>query len=192
MANKVSLNTKKSNFVILRPYQKWMSFDITIRLFDHDKDSVILLERKGYVTYLEIIIDCNLAWKQHIQFISLKTSKSRGIFKLSKLRNFVLTDTLLSIYRSLILPYITYGIVVWGQAAETNLDKLLILQKRALFVKFTLLHTDLMRSRHSSSIISSRWTFNTASQFALLYMRFLRILCRETFPTFFFSSNTSA
>ena len=97
-----------------------MSFDITIRLFDHDKDSVILLERKGYVKYLEIIIDCNLAWKQHIQFISSKTSKSRGIFKLSRLRNFVLTDTLLSIYRSLILPYITYGIVVWGQAAETN------------------------------------------------------------------------
>ena len=38
----------------------------------------------------------------------------------------------MSIYRSLILPYLSYGIVVWGQAAQSNLDKLLILQKRAL------------------------------------------------------------
>ena len=32
----------------------------------------------------------------------------------------------------MILPYITYGIAVWGQAAQTNLDTLFILQKRAL------------------------------------------------------------
>ena len=31
-----------------------------------------------------------------------------------------------------ILPHIAYGIAVWGQAAQTNVDKLLILQKRAL------------------------------------------------------------
>jgi len=122
-------------------------------------------------------------------FISLKTSKFLGI--LSRLRHFVTTDTLLSIYRSLILPHITYGIAVWGQAAQANLDKLLILQK-VLFVKFTLLHTDLMRCRYSTSIISSSWTFNTASQFALLYMTFLRILCRQTFHlTQVYSYNTT-
>ena len=35
-------------------------------------------------------------------------------------------------YLSLIQPYITHGTAVWGQAAQTNLDKLLTLQKRAL------------------------------------------------------------
>ena len=103
-----------------------MNFDITIKLFDHDKNFFILLERKDYVKYLEIIIDSNLPWKQHILFISLKTSKFLGI--LPRLRHFVPTDTLLGIYRSLILSHIT----AWGQAAQTNLDKLLILQKRAL------------------------------------------------------------
>ena len=39
MANKLSLNTKKSNFVNFRPYQKRMNFDVTIKLFDHDKNS---------------------------------------------------------------------------------------------------------------------------------------------------------
>ena len=130
MANKLSLNTKKSNFVIFRPYQKRMNLDVTIKLFDHDKNSLILLERKDYVKYLGVLIDSNLTWKQHILSISSKISKSLGI--ISRLRHFVPTDTLLSIYRSLIQPYITYGIAVWGQAAQTNLDKLIILQKRAL------------------------------------------------------------
>ena len=129
MANKLSLNTKKSNFVSFRPYQKRMNFDVTIKLFD-DKNSSILLERKDYVKYLGVLIDSTLSWRQHILFISSKISKSLGI--ISRLRHFVPTDTLLSIYQSLIQPYITYGIAVWGQGAPTNLDKLLILQKRAL------------------------------------------------------------
>ena len=122
MANKLSLNTKKSNFVTFRPYQKRMNFDVTIKLFD-DKNSLILLKRKDYVKYLGFLIDSTLTWQQHILFISSKIGKSLGIF--SRLRHFVptdTTDTLLSIYQSLIQPaYITYGIAVWGQAAQTNL-----------------------------------------------------------------------
>ena len=114
---------------LFRPYQKRMNFDVTIKLFD-DKNFSILLERKDYVKYLGVLIDSTLSWRQHILFISSKISKSLGI--ISRLRHFVPTDTLLSIYQSLIQPYITYGIAVWGQAAPTNLDKLLILQKRAL------------------------------------------------------------
>ena len=48
IANKLSLNTKKSNFVIFRPYQKRINFDVTIKLFD-DKKSLIILQRKDYV-----------------------------------------------------------------------------------------------------------------------------------------------
>ena len=35
-------------------------------------------------------------------------------------------------YRSLIEPYISYGLTAWGQAASSNLNKIVILQKRAL------------------------------------------------------------
>ena len=75
-----------------------------------------------------VFFDPNLTWKQHILFISSRIRKSFGI--LSRLRHFDPTDTLLSIYRSLTLSYIT-GNAVWDQAAQTNLGKLLILQKRA-------------------------------------------------------------
>ena len=35
-------------------------------------------------------------------------------------------------YRSLIEPYISYGLTAWGQATNSNLNKILILQKRTL------------------------------------------------------------
>ena len=37
--------------------------------------------------------------------------------------------TLLNIHRSLIEPYISYGLVAWGQAANTHLNNVVILQK---------------------------------------------------------------
>ena len=40
------------------------------------------------------------------------------------------------IYRSLIEPYISYGLIAWGQAANIHLNKILILQKRALLWDF--------------------------------------------------------
>ena len=41
-------------------------------------------------------------------------------------------NTLLRIYQSLILPYISYGLAAWGLASKSYLTKILVLQKRAL------------------------------------------------------------
>ena len=46
------------------------------------------------------------------------------------------TSTLLEIYRPLIEPYISYGLTAWGQAANSSLNKMLILQKRVLRVMY--------------------------------------------------------
>ena len=51
---------------------------------------------------------------------------------MARLRHFVPSFTLLNIYRSLIQPRISYGLAVWGQAAQSNLNTIFILQKRAL------------------------------------------------------------
>ena len=93
-------------------------------------NTLVALERKDYVKYLGVLIDSHFSWRPHITFVASKVSKTLGI--LSRLRHFIPANTLMNIYRSLILPYLSYGIVVWGQAAQSNLDKLLILQQRAL------------------------------------------------------------
>ena len=78
--------------------------------------------------YLGVLIDGNLSWKHHINYISTKISKGIGI--IARLRHLVPRTTLLNIYRSLIEPYISYGFVAWGQAANAHLKKIVILQKR--------------------------------------------------------------
>ena len=65
-----------------------------------------------------------------MSYVALKISKIIGV--IARLRHFVPLCTLLNIYRSLIFPYMSYGLAAWGQAAKTHIDKLLVLQKRVL------------------------------------------------------------
>ena len=88
------------------------------------------LECKDYVKYLGILIDKNLNWKAHIDQIALKISKTIGM--IAKLRHFVPLSIIVKLYQSLIFPFLTYGISSWGQASQSTLDKLLLLQKRAI------------------------------------------------------------
>ena len=81
------------------------------------------------VKYLGIIIDCNLNWKHHINYVTLKISKTVGI--ISKLRYYIPNNVLLDIYKSLISPYLTYGVAAWGNAAKVHIQKILVLQKPA-------------------------------------------------------------
>ena len=60
----------------------------------------------------------------------MKISRSVGI--IAKLGHFVPPNTLLHIYQSLILLYISYGLTAWGLASKSYLTKILILQKQAL------------------------------------------------------------
>ena len=77
-----------------------------------------------------------MSWKHHIDHIVIKISRAIGL--ISKLRHFVPKHTLINIYRSLIAPYLSYGLIVWGQACKSYLDKLLKLQKRVVrFIYFS-------------------------------------------------------
>ena len=129
-SNKLTLNVKKSNYVIFHPYQKKIDLKVNIMMFDSDSKLFKPLEEKKYIKYLGVIIDSNLSWKYHIGYITSKLSRTIGI--IARIRHHVPTDTLLTIYRSLILPYLYFGLSVWGQAAQTYLNQILVLQKRAL------------------------------------------------------------
>ena len=105
-------------------------------IFDNDQNKNVALECKEFVRYLGIIIDNNLSWKHHIDHVAIKMSRTVGLIR--KLRHFLPRHTLLTIYRSLVAPYLTYGLAAWGQAYKSHLEKLLKLQKRALrFIYFS-------------------------------------------------------
>ena len=105
-------------------------------IFDNDQNKNVALECKEFVRYLGIIIDNNLSGKHHIDHVAIKMSRTGGL--IGKLRHFLPRHTLLRIYRSLVAPYLTYGLTTWGRAYKSHLEKPLKLQKRALrFIYFS-------------------------------------------------------
>ena len=62
IANKLSLNIKKTNYIIFHPYQKRINFNIRIKAYDSRTKTFFDLERKVHVKYLGVIID------QHLSF----------------------------------------------------------------------------------------------------------------------------
>ena len=130
-ANKLPLKTKKSNSVIFHLYQKRLAYKPKLCMFDNENNKYVRLESKICVKYLGVLVDQNLSWKYHIDSIVTKTSKNVKL--VAKLCQSVPRPILPNIYKSLITyPYLTYGLAAWGQVCKTYLNKILILQKRAL------------------------------------------------------------
>ena len=105
-ANKLSLNIKKSNFVIFRPRQKKLNYEVkysTIKL------AHMFPWRKNYVKYLGALMGENLSWKYYIVHFPSKISRTIGI--IARLRHFVPLATLLYSYITLIQPYLFYLIL---------------------------------------------------------------------------------
>ena len=121
-SNKLSLNVSKSNFVIFYPYQRRLYREVNLKIPDNNSEQLVSLEHKTYVKYLGVLIDGNLSWKHHINYISTKISEGIGI--IARLRHLVPRTTLLNIYRSLIEPYISYGLIAWDQVANAHLKSL--------------------------------------------------------------------
>ena len=124
-ANKLSLNVEKSNFVIFHAPQKKLEGQNFMLAINNKQ-----LKREFCIRYLGILIDSHLNWKHHVECIVKKIRRSIGI--LSKLRYYVGLDILLSLYYALIYPFLTYGIIIWGNTYKTTLQPIYILQKRAM------------------------------------------------------------
>ena len=134
-SNKLSLNLKKSNFVIFRPYQQKLPVTPKLYIYHPSTNKHKQLECREFVKYLGVLIDYKLSWNNHTDTILLKISRTVGV--LSKLWHFGPFSTLISIYHSLIAPYLRYALIALGQASKSQLNKLLVLQKCALrFIPF--------------------------------------------------------
>ena len=75
-------------------------------------------------------MDEHLSWKSHLDTVCTKLSRSVGvIFRLK----FILPErVLITLYNSIILPYLVYCNVAWGNTFKSYLDKLRVLQKKAI------------------------------------------------------------
>ena len=110
-----------------------MIFKPKRKKIDVSKDIVIngcKLNEVKHTKFLGVIIDSELSWKNHIDFVCSKIAKNIGIMR--KARSIFSQDTLLSLYYSFIYPYISYCIHVWGSTFHTFVNKVFLLQKRVI------------------------------------------------------------
>ena len=134
--NKLSLNAKKkkkkkkkkTNLMLLGTrFQTKKIDDRYIVCLDGCK-----LTRVGEATFLGIVIDKNLTWNKQILVDNVRKSCARNIGVLNKMKHFLPEQALYRLYYSLVLPYLNYGLLLWGNANKTSLGKVYKLQKRAL------------------------------------------------------------
>jgi len=76
------------------------------------------------------MIDSGLSWQAQIDNLSKKISRSIGL--LYKIRSFVNKHIIKMLYYSLVYSHLTYAIEIWGSADNIHLNRLVILQKRAV------------------------------------------------------------
>lgn len=121
-SNRLSLNTSKTFYQIYSVGDK--KPDISIYL------NQTQINRSESVKYLGVNMDENLKWKTHIT----KTCNTlrRNIGVIARARFMLNNKTLLLLYNSLILPYLSYNACIWGTNFETNLSKVINLQKRII------------------------------------------------------------
>ena len=126
MANKLSLNVIKTNYIIFRSRQKYV---------DLDKIDIVLngqkIKRVTNTKFLGIIIDEHLSWDKHIEQIGSKISKNIGI--ISQLKNTLPERILLMLYNILVLPYLNYCPMIWvHENNNTKINTIYRLQKRVV------------------------------------------------------------
>ena len=125
IANKLTLNSSKTEFMLIGSRQRLSTFQTVPSLSIGDKP----IKQVNYAKSLGVYVDCNLSWNIHIDKLCKKIAS--GIGALKRIRPFVPNYTLLSIFKSLLQPHFDYCSVVWGNCSKTLSNKLQKLQNRA-------------------------------------------------------------
>ena len=111
--NKLSINMRKTNFMIMTSPQEPTIHNINI----------LNIERKTSIKYLGIYLDEHLNWKTQIAHVQGKPRNPLPTTELPELK------MLRQLYYALIYPYLKYGAMCWGNNYQTNLTKICTKQK---------------------------------------------------------------
>ena len=86
-----------------------------------------LVEQAFSTKFLEVIINENLTWSDHVYVLLNKTSKNLGVIR--KLSKSLPLDILYSIYNTHINSYLQYCNTAWATCNTSTVDKLFRMQK---------------------------------------------------------------
>jgi hypothetical protein len=123
--NRLSLNVKKSCYIVFRSPNKQLSG----HQIDLSVDGISLLQTRS-VKFLGVYVDECLTWTEHINAIANKVARNLGI--LARISHLLPVHIRRNLYYTLINPYFDYGNIIWAANYLTRLKCLVLLQKRAI------------------------------------------------------------
>ena len=116
----------------------------------------------------------DISWKKHVAMITNKLSKISGV--LHRLKYIYPQNILETIYKSLFIPHINYGLLVWGR----NLDSVAKLQKRAIR---TITNSNFIA--HSEPLQKELRLLNVYDIHYLNFFKFMYKLYHDELPIYF-------
>ena len=122
-ANKLTLNTDKSKFMIFGTNQMCKQFsNITLTFNDQ------LIERVDVFKYLGVKFDSNMSWSSHIDYLSGNVSKRIGVIK--RVKYLLPQKTLIMLSNAIAMPCFDNASSVWSNCSMTNQYHLQVLHNR--------------------------------------------------------------
>ena len=123
-ANKLSLNLDKTKYVLFKSKQKKESLNINMVIHNCE------IKQVNEVVFWGSIFDERLSWKPQIAYVANRISKSIGIIFKSSF--YLFKESMRTLYFSLVYPYFYYCNLVWASTYQSNLYRIILLQKRAV------------------------------------------------------------
>lgn len=123
--NGLKINKSKTEYIVFANIGKAISDTIC-----NIKINGVLINRVLEYKYLGIWFDQHLNWNKHINHVVKKIAHSTYLIR--KCKEFFPRNILFKLYYSFFYPHINYGISVWGNTSNNNLNRIRVLQKRVL------------------------------------------------------------
>ena len=133
VANKLTLNLSKTKYMIFhnkhdeKSKKQMKKFRININKY--------CIKQVTEFKYLGVHFDNRLNWHTHIEYLCTKLSQAAGvIYKLKKLAPRAVLKT---VYYSIVDSHLRYGILAWGSAKSTALQRLHSIHRKIIhYMKF--------------------------------------------------------
>ena len=122
-ANKISLNTTKTEIIIFRPKKKQITKHLNFRISGQKVNTC------SSVKYLGVMLQDTLEWNLYLNILNLKLNRAIGL--LCKIRHYVPKFLLKTLYYTIFHSHLIYSCQIWGQN-QSILNKIQPLQDKAL------------------------------------------------------------
>ena len=123
-ANKLSLNVGKTNCMLFPHKSETNTTVVALKLGDNHINQV------KYAKFLGIYLDEKLNWDEHVDYVRKKISS--GAYAINSVKGTLSRKNMTSVYYAMIHPFLSYGIMIWGNAFNYQLKRLEIIQKRTI------------------------------------------------------------